>query len=90
MTHEIGDIVHFKRIGMFNRVRNIPDGIVINRDYKIIDIRRAIDGAYDWDDLFFEGFGRQKFCEFDFEETEDSSDKICTKCGQWVFKVKDK
>ena len=68
MTHQIGDIVVFKPIGSLGGKKKLPEGIKRHKLYKIVDIHRGIDGAYDWDDLFFEGKGNQKFCEFDFEQ----------------------
>jgi hypothetical protein len=60
-----------------------------NRTYLIRDIRRGIDGAYDWDDIFLEGVDG-KFSEFDFEYPPQNQDHICKECGRWVFKAKDK
>lgn len=33
--------------------------------FKVENVRRGIDGCYDWDDLTLEGIDG-KFCEFDF------------------------
>lgn len=54
---EIGNIVTPKK-----PVKGLRKG----KEYKIINIHRGLDGAYDWDDLFFEGVSG-RFCEFDFE-----------------------
>lgn len=54
---QIGDIItpHTKR----------AKGLRPGHPYKVIEIHRGIDGAYDWDDIFLEGV-QGKFCEFDF------------------------
>lgn len=56
--HEIGDIVTPKK-----QLADVRCG----HPYKIVDIHRGIDGAYDWDDLFLEGKTYRKYCEFDFK-----------------------
>lgn len=70
--HEIGDIVKFKPLNIFGKKRKPPEGIKRNKQYEIVNIHRGIDGAYDWDDLFFKGFDIRKFCEFDFETVKDT------------------
>lgn len=72
MSHEIGDTVIFKPFGALGGKNKLPEGIKHHKLYKIIDIHRGIDGAYDWDDLFFEGKAG-KFCEFDFERAESGN-----------------
>lgn len=60
MTFEIGDLVTPRK-----QVNGLKEGCA----YRIRDIRRGIDGAYDWDDLFLEG-SENRFCEFDFKKIE--------------------
>jgi hypothetical protein len=71
--HQKGDIVKFKPLNVFGKSKKLPEGIKRNKEYTIVNIHRGIDGAYDWDDLFFEGFGSRKFCEFDFETVKGNS-----------------
>ena len=72
---EIGDLVQVAEKNCFGKHNKTPKGLKRNHIYRIKDIHRGIDGAYDWDDLFFDGIPviRHKdgiegqFCEFDFE-----------------------
>lgn len=61
----VGDIVTPKK-----RLAEVRCG----HPYNIVEIRRGIDGVYDWDDLFLEGKTYTKFCEFDFQ-LYDSNDQ---------------
>lgn len=63
---QIGEIVRFDPDTIFGRKRKIPEGIDPKKKYTIKNIHYGIDGAFDWDDLFFEEISG-KFCEFDFE-----------------------
>lgn len=54
---EIGDRVRLKREVM---------ALTMGQFYTVREIRRGIDGAYDWDDIFIKGHDKS-FCEFDFE-----------------------
>lgn len=63
---EVGDVITPKK-----QVKGLQCG----HPYKIADLRRGIDGAYDWDDLYLEGIPAKRyedriegqFCEFDFD-----------------------
>lgn len=54
--HEIGDMVKFKS----------SSKIQIPGRFYVTDINRALDGAYDWDNISLESV-KGKFCEFDLE-----------------------
>lgn len=56
--HEIGNLVKFKKGNL--------SGLNNKQPYKITDIRRSLDGAYDFDDVSLEGL-KGTFCEFDLE-----------------------
>lgn len=68
MEHNIGDFVIAKTKNIFGKAKEVPEGITEGKAYKILNIHRCIDGAYSWDDLFLDGLGNRKFCEFDFEK----------------------
>lgn len=74
---EIGDLVRVKETTTLGNYNKTPDGLSRSKTYRVASIRRGIDGAYDWDDLFLEGITRRRddgseygYCEFDFEKAE--------------------
>ncbi len=73
--HVIGDIVQVKKRNCFGGKNKLPKGLSWKKAYRITGIHRGICGAYDWDDLFLDGFGTQKFCEFDFEKVNQIEDQ---------------
>lgn len=60
--HEIGDMVKFKCE---------DHELAGNRSFRVTDIDRGLNGAYDWDDVSLEGV-KGKFCEFDLEPATDN------------------
>jgi len=77
------------KVGEYVQYKGGDAKLLANTSYKIIEIHRGIDGAYDWDDIILEG-QEGKFCEFDFEYPAHNKDKLCGECGRWIFKPKDK
>jgi hypothetical protein len=60
MSFDVGD--HVKYVAS-KRNRKLLRGMT----YRVESIRRCLDGAYDWDDLYLEGVAG-KFCEFEFKK----------------------
>ncbi len=61
-----GDKVKVTKLTSLGGKNKLPKGLNWNKIYTITDIRRGIDGAYDYDDVTLEGISG-KWCEFDFE-----------------------
>ena len=60
-TFQIGDKV---------QINTPTKGLEADKVYTIRDINRGIDGAYDWDEIYLEGF-TQHFCEFNFNPAKE-------------------
>lgn len=63
---KMGDVVCFDSETFSGKKKKPPEGIEPDKHYTIRRVTYCLDGAFSWDDIYFEGLS-EMFCEFDFK-----------------------